>query len=461
MKLKSLFLVFIIFLQLGLPAFSTGLEDDVLSSLDDIKNILQHSNNKFLSTFTGKVNSIIDTVNKAISDLESDCSSEIGDVILQLNDLSSKIKKRKCKKSKNKKSQCVPISTADDIVLKISNVSDLLSPASNSDEVPDICLNSDFTSSGSTSSDSTSCLVNNEPEQNTDSTTQNDDVIIGCDQNEVLNFENILNSNKLTLSSSAMVDTKLDLGNIEFYKYSLNMGDIYIAKNTSSVPSEVMVSLDESTNVSSDIHSVISLSPKSQKYGFKVCVVDSSMSWSYNYSFKDEIGFSTNVYTGDGKYFLPFKAGESYAVTQGEMGTFSHFGDFLYSIDFGMPEGTEVTAMRNGTVVFIKEGSNEGGPDKSFLDKANFIWVLHVDGSIGRYVHLKQNGALVNLGDKVKVGDVIGYSGNTGYTQGPHLHVQVVLPKGFSGEEKIPIRFNSIDGALVEHESYTALPICK
>jgi murein DD-endopeptidase MepM/ murein hydrolase activator NlpD len=156
---------------------------------------------------------------------------------------------------------------------------------------------------------------------------------------------------------------------------------------------------------------------------------------------------------------LPYKSGQSFEVIQGENGTFSHFDELLYSIDFQMPEGTEVIAMRDGTVLFIKEDSNENGSDPSFKEKSNYIWVLHDDGSIASYAHIRQNGSVVEAGDKVKAGDLLGYSGNTGYSTIPHLHVQVFLYKGFSPTEYIPIRFNGIDGALIEGSFYRAVTL--
>ncbi len=122
-----------------------------------------------------------------------------------------------------------------------------------------------------------------------------------------------------------------------------------------------------------------------------------------------------------------------------------------------MPEGTEITAIRDGTVVAIKEDSNEGGPnEEQYVDKANYVWILHDDGSIANYLHLKKDGVLLNLGDKVKAKDVIALSGNTGYSTGPHLHLQLRLPKGFYSNDSLPMRFQGINGALIEGISYTA-----
>ncbi len=51
--------------------------------------------------------------------------------------------------------------------------------------------------------------------------------------------------------------------------------------------------------------------------------------------------------------------------------------------------------------------------------------VRHVDGTVARYIHLKKNGVLVRLGNKVRQGQKIALSGNTGQTGGPHLHFDV------------------------------------
>jgi murein DD-endopeptidase MepM/ murein hydrolase activator NlpD len=52
--------------------------------------------------------------------------------------------------------------------------------------------------------------------------------------------------------------------------------------------------------------------------------------------------------------------------------------------------------------------------------------VLHDDGTLTEYVHLMQGGSAVRVGEKVAAGKLIGYSGNTGYSAGPHLHFAVV-----------------------------------
>ena len=95
------------------------------------------------------------------------------------------------------------------------------------------------------------------------------------------------------------------------------------------------------------------------------------------------------------------------------------------ALDFKMKAGTEITAAREGLVYRIKKDSDVGGLKDEYLDKGNHIVILHSDGSYAGYWHLKLNGVMVNVGDTVKKGQLIGYSGNTGYTAFPHLHFYV------------------------------------
>jgi murein DD-endopeptidase MepM/ murein hydrolase activator NlpD len=76
-------------------------------------------------------------------------------------------------------------------------------------------------------------------------------------------------------------------------------------------------------------------------------------------------------------------------------------------------------------VVRAIEHFKEGGTEERLKKRANAIFILHEDGTIARYLHLKQGGANVEVGDRVAVGDLIGFSGNTGYSQSPHLHFDV------------------------------------
>jgi murein DD-endopeptidase MepM/ murein hydrolase activator NlpD len=111
-------------------------------------------------------------------------------------------------------------------------------------------------------------------------------------------------------------------------------------------------------------------------------------------------------------------------------------GDFIashdrhnqYAIDFVMDQCTPILATRAGKVVMTKVSSNEGGPDISFADQANYIVIEHSGGTHASYYHLQHHGALVEIGEEVKAGQEIGLSGNTGWSTGPHLHFVINNP---------------------------------
>jgi murein DD-endopeptidase MepM/ murein hydrolase activator NlpD len=91
--------------------------------------------------------------------------------------------------------------------------------------------------------------------------------------------------------------------------------------------------------------------------------------------------------------------------------------------------------------------------DKAGLDmekyggRANYVRILHPDGSMGLYAHLEEGGVLVRVGQQVRAGQPIGLSGNTGFTTGPHLHFAVQVNRGMR-LESIPFRMSGPQGAL-------------
>lgn len=196
----------------------------------------------------------------------------------------------------------------------------------------------------------------------------------------------------------------------------------------------------------------LSLSKQSERMLFKV-PVDSIQNID---QFKDELQY--NLLLGDFNaihdpkylYMLPYPEGNSHKLIQGNNGDHTHnTPESQYAFDFKMDEGSYVTAARGGVVGFIKEHNKEGGKDKRLMNKVNLIMICHDDGTIAIYAHLKHRGALVDIGEHVFAGQVIGLSGNTGYSTGPHLHFSVL-----AGERSVPIRFRNLPETLVEGESY-------
>ena len=151
-------------------------------------------------------------------------------------------------------------------------------------------------------------------------------------------------------------------------------------------------------------------------------------------------------------YLLPFAHATKYRLTQGFGGRFSHYGENAYAVDFDMAVGTEVYAARGGVVAEVKEDSTTGGPGASYGDDANHVLILHSDGSFGNYAHLSTGGALVEPGDTVTAGQLIGISGNTGRSSGPHLHFDVRLPTHAGTMQSVPFLFRGRNGEPAEPE---------
>jgi murein DD-endopeptidase MepM/ murein hydrolase activator NlpD len=140
-------------------------------------------------------------------------------------------------------------------------------------------------------------------------------------------------------------------------------------------------------------------------------------------------------------YRLPFEGKRK--VIQGPFGSFSHYegSQDEEAIDWAMPEGTRVLAARGGVVVALRDDVTEGGPDISYKPNCNYVALMHDDGTFSQYVHLQRGGVLVKVGDRVSAGDVLGLSGNTGWTTQPHLHFEVFHALDGKNQVTLPITF--------------------
>ena len=121
--------------------------------------------------------------------------------------------------------------------------------------------------------------------------------------------------------------------------------------------------------------------------------------------------------------------GERWYVSQSPGGSYSHTGNLRYAIDISIPGwddfGEPIYAMRSGTVKKVVDDH----PDIADSKRNNLVEIQHENGYVARYWHLQQysnSDAGLQVGQKVDAGQMIGRVGNSGFSTGPHLHVDVV-----------------------------------
>jgi murein DD-endopeptidase MepM/ murein hydrolase activator NlpD len=92
------------------------------------------------------------------------------------------------------------------------------------------------------------------------------------------------------------------------------------------------------------------------------------------------------------------------------------WGRMHEGIDISVPEGTPIRAAADGTVILMQSEYESGG-------YGNYTCIDHGGGLSTCYAH--QSSFATSVGAHVSQGDVIGLSGNTGHSTGPHLHFEV------------------------------------
>ena len=137
---------------------------------------------------------------------------------------------------------------------------------------------------------------------------------------------------------------------------------------------------------------------------------------------------------------MPFAEGTLFSLSQGIATHHTHSGASRFALDFPLDEGTEIVAPANGRVLMMRSDSDKGCNDPSCLGDDNKIHMQLEDGNVLVLAHLQKDGVFVKPGDTVCRGEVIGLSGNTGYSSGPHLHIAVLDVY----RESIPIYFHEL-----------------
>jgi murein DD-endopeptidase MepM/ murein hydrolase activator NlpD len=90
-------------------------------------------------------------------------------------------------------------------------------------------------------------------------------------------------------------------------------------------------------------------------------------------------------------------------------------------VDWAAPIGTPIAAAGNGV---IEEAGHKG-------QYGNYIRIRHANGYQTAYAHMSRLAPGAAAGVRVRQNQIIGYSGNTGFSTGPHLHYEVLINNQF------------------------------
>ncbi|MBQ9278595.1 MAG: peptidoglycan DD-metalloendopeptidase family protein [Lachnospiraceae bacterium] len=119
-------------------------------------------------------------------------------------------------------------------------------------------------------------------------------------------------------------------------------------------------------------------------------------------------GLDVPIYYTGGNFQWPVSSGGIITSTFG-----ARWGTIHQGLDIACPIGTPILAGESGTVIASYYSSSAG----------EYIVIDHGNGVATEYMHNSQR--LVSVGDHVSRGQVIAYSGSTGYSTGPHCHFGV------------------------------------
>ena len=163
------------------------------------------------------------------------------------------------------------------------------------------------------------------------------------------------------------------------------------------------------------------------------------------YSIRD---LKDGKFTDDSSYIysLPFENKKKVFLIQAYDSKMSHKGEI--ALDFKVKKKTKICAARDGVVIGARGDSDKGGLKPGNMSDGNYVSIQHYDGSIAHYWHLLKGGVMVNIGDTITKGQVIGLSGNTGYSAFPHLHFEVVGDDGTGAIKQLPTRFYTNKGTI-------------
>jgi murein DD-endopeptidase MepM/ murein hydrolase activator NlpD len=228
-----------------------------------------------------------------------------------------------------------------------------------------------------------------------------------------------------------------------------------VAENSGPAPISVYVTLTGENYASDNTWPITTVIPPYTTVALgRVYASDNSGApYSFLFRYSHHFGRLDAQHDADAVYRLPFDEGQAFGISQAHGGRLTSHNnrENLYAVDFAMPVGSAVLAARGGVVIDVTLRHREGGFSMSYIDKANTVAIVHDDGTVAEYAHLSPGPDYVKPGQRIAAGELIGYSGNTGYSSGPHLHFIVSRPTVTDGKVtrvSVPVQFYANDPAV-------------
>jgi murein DD-endopeptidase MepM/ murein hydrolase activator NlpD len=171
--------------------------------------------------------------------------------------------------------------------------------------------------------------------------------------------------------------------------------------------------------------------------------------WIAVNGFSNDTGHRRSVIPIDGAARIPQRFATDW-VKLGDDGLIARGGDLSQNANY-YTYGAEALAVADGVVVEVRDGIPENVPQTKARAvpitletiPGNYVLLDIGGGRFASYAHFQPNSLKVKVGDRVKLGQVLGLVGNSGNSDLPHLHFHITNAASLLGSEGVPYVFKS------------------